>query len=263
MPPEISSSVTFIMMTTAAAIAVAIWTVLSAAASRGGLTAAGRRRVRVGSAIVLGGWLGAVVALAPDGVPAIAGEPGSITPLIPWTIAISAAVVVAALWGSSSLRQAVASVPLPTLHALQAWRVVGIVFVLLLAQGRLPTHFALPAGWGDVAVGLTAPLVALALARKARGAAVLAAVWNVLGLVDLVVAVGMGTGVLAPLLLPELGEVPPVAAMGALPMIIVPTFAVPASTIIHVIALERLRRDLRLRAGDRNLGRREVVEPAP
>jgi hypothetical protein len=66
----------------------------------------------------------------------------------------------------------------------------------------------------------------------------------VFGLVDLVVAVGMGTGLLAPILMPELGSpVPPAAAMGAFPMILVPTFAVPVSTLVHVLSLRRLYRD--------------------
>jgi hypothetical protein len=43
------------------------------------------------------------------------------------------------------------------------------------------------------------------------------------------------------LLIPGAGHVPPAAAMGALPMILVPAFAVPASLLIHVLALARLR----------------------
>jgi hypothetical protein len=73
--------------------------------------------------------------------------------------------------------------------------------------------------------------------------------WNVLGLLDLVVAVGMGSGFLAPLLTPELGPVPPAAAMGAFPLILVPTFAVPVSVLLHLLALARLLREVRLGSG--------------
>jgi hypothetical protein len=171
------------------------------------------------------------------------------TPEIPGVIA---AIVVAGNIGiaiavssviARALRRVLAAIPLSTLNALQVWRVIGIVFVILLAQGRLPAHFALPAGWGDFVVGVTAPLVALALARAARGATALAIGWNLFGLLDLVVAVGMGTGLLAPLLVPELGpRVPPAAAMGVLPMMLVPVFAVPMSVMMHVLALVRLIR---------------------
>ena len=51
----------------------------------------------------------------------------------------------------------------------QFYRVLGVIFLLLNAQGRLPSLFALPAGAGDIAVGLLAPIVALAYARGVVG----------------------------------------------------------------------------------------------
>ncbi len=246
MIPVIPSYITAIVVVSQLAIAAAIWSVLSSAAGRSGLPLSIQRRIRVTSAVFLGGWLGGVLLFAPTASSLIASEPFSITPQIPMFFVLSITASIAALWLSSSLRRVMAAVPLPALHALQVWRILGIVFVILFVQGRLPAHFALPAGWGDFAIGLTAPLVALALARRDRGATTVAALWNVIGLVDLVVAVGMGTGLLAPILMPELGSrVPPAAAMGALPMILVPTFAVPASTLVHVLALGRLRSEAR------------------
>lgn len=144
---------------------------------------------------------------------------------------------------SPTLRRVLAAASLPALSGVQVYRVIGLVFVILLGQGQLPAHFALPAGWGDVAVGLFAPLVALGLVRNVRGSRVLAMAWNGFGLLDLVVAVGMGTGYLAPFLVPDLGpRVPPAAAMGVFPLILVPTFGVPVSVLLHLIAMTRLRR---------------------
>ena len=116
------------------------------------------------------------------------------------------------------------------------------MFLILLAQGRLPAHFSLPAGCGDVAIGLAAPLVALGVARGTRGARGTAIGWNVLGLLDLVVAVGMGTGYLAPVLVPGIGTVPPTPAMGVFPLILVPLFAVAVSVLLHLLALSELLR---------------------
>jgi hypothetical protein len=80
-------------------------------------------------------------------------------------------------------------VPLARLTWPQTLRVVGVVFVLMLALGRLPAAFALPAGIGDLAVGLAAPAVALRLARGDRRGAT----WfHALGLLDLAVAVTLG-----------------------------------------------------------------------
>ncbi|HXV12654.1 MAG TPA: hypothetical protein VEC56_00480 [Candidatus Krumholzibacteria bacterium] len=244
MTPEIPAYITTLVIAAAFAIAIAVTMALSRAAGRSGLPHASQRRVRLGSMVFFGVWLAAVMLLAPTSSPPASVDSFAIAPLIPLAAVGSLAVALVAVARSASLRRVLLSVPLATLNALQVWRVVGILFVILLAQGVLPAHFALPAGWGDVAVGVTAPWVALALSRGVRGSAAIAIGWNVFGLLDLVVAVGMGTGLLAPVLVPELGpRVPPAAAMGMLPMILVPTFAVPASVMVHVLALHRLRRD--------------------
>jgi hypothetical protein len=98
-------------------------------------------------------------------------------------------------------------------------------------------------------VGLSAPLVAFVLARNVRGSRTIAVGWNVFALLDLMVAVGMGTGFLAAVLAPHLGRVGPAAAMGVYPMILVPTFLVPMSVLLHGIALARLLRGVKLGLG--------------
>ena len=93
---------------------------------------------------------------------------------------------------------------------------------------------------GDFAIGATAPLMAWAIsARKdfSRGVFVF---WNVLGLVDLVMAVTLGilssdspVGILA-------GEVT-TRPMGQFPLSLIPTFFVPVLLIFHLIALAQIR----------------------
>jgi hypothetical protein len=257
MIPVIPWYVTTTVIATQVAIAVAVWTVLSAAAGRSGLEPAAVSRVRTGSAAFLGAWLGGVLALAPTHVSVLAHGPFYIPIQIPLFVGGSLTAAAVSIWRSPSLRRALAAVTLPALHALQVWRVLGVIFVLLLAQGQLPAHFALPAGWGDIFVGVTAPLVALALARRLRGARAFALSWNAFGLLDLLVAVGMGTGVLAPLLVPGLGgRVPPATAMGMLPMFLVPAFAVPMSTLFHLLALGGLLREARFDARPATAGAR-------
>jgi hypothetical protein len=246
MIPVIPESITTILVASEIAIAVAIWNVLSFAAGRSGLPDAAQRKVRVGAAGFLGVWLATALLFAPVPASVRTADPFRITPLIPLLDVASVAGALFAVWRSPSLRRVLAGVPLAAWHALQAWRVLGVVFVILYTRGQLPAHFALPAGWGDIFVGLTAPLLALALARGVRGATPIAISWNVFGLLDLVVAVGMGTGLLAPLLVPDLGpRMPPVPAMGVYPLILVPAFAVPASVLVHGLALARLVREVR------------------
>jgi hypothetical protein len=123
------------------------------------------------------------------------------------------------------------------LVAPQALRVVGGVFLLVMAAGQLPAVFAVPAGLGDVAVGVAAVVVAR---RLRAGTAGRGAVWfNRLGILDLVVALTVGT--VAGLL----GVQPSMAPVGLLPLVLIPTAAVPLAFALHVLALRRLRADAR------------------
>lgn len=69
---------------------------------------------------------------------------------------------------------------------------LGVSFLVLHTQGRLPASFALTAGWGDIAIGVTAPLVAWLIATRGTQARRPLLMWNTLGLLDLIVAVTLG-----------------------------------------------------------------------
>jgi hypothetical protein len=49
-------------------------------------------------------------------------------------------------------------------------RVAGVAFLLYMALGHLPALFALPAGLGDIAAGIAAPLVARKLTQAPAAA---------------------------------------------------------------------------------------------
>jgi hypothetical protein len=66
----------------------------------------------------------------------------------------------------------------------------GTAFVAIMFLGHLPALFALPAGLGDIAAGIAAPLVAR---RLAQGTGRRAALWfNAFGMTDLAVALTLG-----------------------------------------------------------------------
>ena len=119
----------------------------------------------------------------------------------------------------------------------QTLRVVGAAFIVAMALGTLPAVFALPAGLGDIAVGIAAPFVA---ARLRRGDRTGARWFNLLGLIDLVVAVSFGF--LAGLGPSQVFDVTPSTAEVALPLVLIPTTAVPLAMALHVVSLVRLRR---------------------
>src|SRR5207245_9539445 len=72
------------------------------------------------------------------------------------------------------------------------WRVLpGIVVLQLHQRQLLPRLFAVPAGWGDIVVAVTAPLAAALLLRH-RWPLLL---WHVLAMAELVNVVAIGAGI--------------------------------------------------------------------
>ncbi|HEU5434266.1 MAG TPA: hypothetical protein VFU81_21520 [Thermomicrobiales bacterium] len=130
-------------------------------------------------------------------------------------------------------------------HAL---RVVGIVWLLLLARGDLPAGFAVPAGLGDIAVGLAAPFVARELARSTDSAAITRATrFHLFGLLDLAVAVAAATAV-APSPGSFFAVGPSLAALSLLPLALNVTVAVPLFVALHLVSLRQLRAAARINA---------------
>jgi len=139
----------------------------------------------------------------------------------------------------TEFRRFVLAANLRLLTLAQTWRVGGVVFLILYHQGLLPSVFALPAGWGDIAIGVTAPLVAWAISSKNRFPKKIFISWNVLGMLDLVMAVSLGILASASPLGVLAGEIT-TQIMGTFPLSLIPTFFVPLLIIFHLIALGRV-----------------------
>src|SRR6266496_3401423 len=60
----------------------------------------------------------------------------------------------------------------------------GAYFLVLCQRGELPCGFARPAGWGDIIVAVLA--LAVVSATRTRFAKMLLLVWNMLGLIDII-----------------------------------------------------------------------------
>jgi hypothetical protein len=148
---------------------------------------------------------------------------------------------------SQSFREFVLSLDLKVIAGIQAWRWAGLGFLSLYAHNVLPAVFALPAGLGDMAIGVTAPWIILKLLRQPRFAASGAFVrWNILGISDLIVAVSIGA-VSASLTTGAPGEIS-TAPMATLPLLLIPAFLVPLFFMLHTAALMQSRQLIRSRA---------------
>jgi hypothetical protein len=115
-----------------------------------------------------------------------------------------------------------------------AFRVAGLAFLITMGLGYLPALFALPAGLGDIAVGIAAPSVAR---RLAQGTGYRRALWfNALGIVDLVVALSLGG-----LIGFQIIHVTPAGdALTQLPLALIPTAAVPLLLALHIVSVRQL-----------------------
>ncbi|TMB16068.1 MAG: hypothetical protein E6J59_19510 [Deltaproteobacteria bacterium] len=134
-----------------------------------------------------------------------------------------------------ALRAWVDALPLRTLIGINAFRFVGITFLVLAARGEIDPVFAARAGWGDIATAALALILVAAGEPRTPLRRGLTHTWNALGFLDLVVAVATATAVTLQ------GSTPGVAPVLYLPLVLIPTFVVPVFLASHVIIFRRLR----------------------
>jgi hypothetical protein len=198
----------------------------------------GRRRAALlagGAAVVLGGWFTASAVIAGHGwyhtrlghqVPWM---PVAVVGFLGLLLALRRIPMVArALTAPGMVRR----LELP--HSFRA--ADGAAFLLIMALGHLPPLFALPAGLGDIATGIAAPLVAR---RLAQGTGRRAALWfNAFGMTDLVVALTLGAVTAYQLIHVS----PSGAPISGLPLALVPTVGVPLLFVVHITSVSALAR---------------------
>jgi hypothetical protein len=216
-------------ITIAGPVAVAALTciVLYRGAERSGLDRKRSALLAGAAAVVLGGWLAASAVIAGHGwYRTLPWLPVAITGYLGLLLALRRIPVVARALAAPGV---VSRLELP-----HAPRVAGVAFLLYLALGHLPPLFALPAGLGDIAAGIAAPLVAR---RLAQGTGRRATLWfNAFGMTDLVVALTLGalTGFAL------LNVTPSSAPISELPLALIPTATVPLFFALHITAVSAL-----------------------
>jgi hypothetical protein len=195
------------------------------------------------AAVVLAVWFTLVILLGASG--AFVTPHG--TPPLPILIGVTAPIsmFLAGFWVSRLFRELVLTADLRVMMAIQAWRFVGLGFLALYAQGVLPGSFAWPAGLGDIAISVTAPLLLVALIhRPSFAASTTFVVWNALGVLDLVIALGAGA-VSSGLAVGFAGEIT-TGPMAVLPLVLIPAYFVPIFIMLHMAALFQARHLARL-----------------
>ena len=201
----------------------------------------GRPNVRSVVFVALAVWFGLVFFLASQG--AFVGSVGSPPLPIFFGVAIPLALFFAVYFGLKSFRDFILGADLRFVAAIEAWRWGGLGFLSLYANGILPGLFALPAGLGDMAIGFSAPWIVLSLVRNPLFAASRRFfIWNILGIIDFVVAVSTATlsSGAFPGISALIGNVT-TSPMTRLPLVLIPAFMVPFFTMLHLTALFQAR----------------------
>jgi len=186
-----------------------------------------RSRTVVGIGVA---WLAVATVLGATGVLTALRPPAP--PLVLFGLA---AAVLGTAWRSRSFRAWLSAVDIRWLVALHLTRFVGFYFLYLHARGQLPYAFAVPGGWGDVAVASLAVPLLLAGPPVPGWRRVAYTAWNVAGLVDILFVVMTAARLGA-------ADADSMAALLRLPLSLLPTFLVPLIIASHVIIGLRLAR---------------------
>jgi hypothetical protein len=196
-------------------------------------TSARQTWVAAVSGIVLAAWAIVTTMLARRGVYQ-PHDPDS-PPPVGITLLLVLLVLAACLIGSRSLRRLLTNQR--NLVLLNLWRLVGAVFLVLMTTRQMPALWALPAGIGDVIVGMAAPWIARHVGTpRGRRRAI---IFNLLGMADLVVAVGLGI-MTSPGPAQVFHTTPTSELATRFPLALVPTSLVPLAFALHIVSLWQL-----------------------
>ena len=224
----------FLIVIAMIGLGVSVWFTLSQALKRVSIAPSVRRMWSWGVAIVLSVWLFVRLELAVN-------PPGNSVIGVPLFVAfivfgLSAGILPLVI--SPVFRQIIRSTPATWLVGIHTIRAAGFLFLALLDMKLLPPEFALPAGYGDMMVGLLALAVIYSLAKRKPYARALTIAWNILGLLDFITALTTGNIYLGPF-------ASQLTASGISPLylnyvLIIPTFAVPLLTVLHLYSLVQM-----------------------
>jgi hypothetical protein len=149
--------------------------------------------------------------------------------LLPAAQAIPIAAVAIGYRAWPRFRSYLLTLDLRLVLAAQLWRVIGIAFLFALAFDQLPAGFAVPADIGDLAIGIAALAVVLALGNGSLTRGRLYA-FTALGVVDFLIANASGLS-LEP------------STLGVWPLVIFPTLMIPFFAVLHLVAVLQSRHD--------------------
>jgi len=119
-----------------------------------------------------------------------------------------------------------------TVIAIHLTRFVGIYFLVLYGRGLLPFQFAVPGGWGDIAVAATAAMW-LVFTQDPLEHRMLLWIWNIAGALDIAFVVATAARM-------AMANPNSMGPLRTLPLSLLPTFLVPLIIASHALIFWRL-----------------------
>lgn len=142
------------------------------------------------------------------------------------------------MWWSPQFRQLIGAMTTQWLVGLEVYRMGGVVFLAYYVAGHVPGWWGVSTGIADLIIGIAALPIAWGLAHATGWAYPAAIVWNLLGLADIIHAIGYVCVIFF-----GLSNVYPAPALiGQHPLALIALFQVPLALIIHGTVLRRLSR---------------------
>jgi hypothetical protein len=135
---------------------------------------------------------------------------------------------------SGTFRSWLGSLRLRRIVALHLTRFVGAYFLVLYGRGELPYLFAVPGGWGDIAIASGALLLVLLVPALEQHSGWLL-LWNLLGLADILFVAATAARL-------AFADPASMSALQRLPLSLLPTFLVPLIIASHLLIFWRVLR---------------------
>lgn len=174
-------------------------------------------------------------------VPSIGRIPGALFGILIPVLLVSGFLI----W-NNAVNSALLKMSVFPIIALHVTRLAGGLFIPLAWDGRLSKPFGYIAGGGDILAALFAiPMAVIAWRGKAGWVKWLLA-WNVFGIADFMLAIGLGITSQPNSPLQILTSLPGTAILGELPWRFIPSYFVPLYILTHVALFVRLLHQITL-----------------
>jgi len=219
-------------------VAIVLWRRINSISKTMDVDEEKKKKISLYSGIFLFGWF--ALALILSSLELFHVRPEFISPFVPLFFIVPILFCLYLMRTSVSFQKLIDLFPQHILILLQLFRVLGIIFILLYLQGQLPELFAIPTGWGDILIGITAPIIAFIYLKQFSFAKNLTIIWNILGIIDLLIAISLGIILSLPGPFNLFQTTVSTEIMTLFPLVIVPAFAVPLGILLHIFSLKKL-----------------------